>query len=104
MGVVDEVVEDGLGEAAVRRMIVHRQKRLNTYRSLVSARVEYQPVTLEELTKIVDIWVDGALRLDARDLKMMGRLVRAQDKLVSLSPEEQAIEALYANPAAAHAA
>jgi DSF synthase len=35
-------------------------------------------VTREELDGIVDLWVDAALRLGERDLRMMNRLVRAQ--------------------------
>jgi len=37
-----------------------------------------QPITREELDGITDTWVDAALRLEDRDLKMMGRIVRAQ--------------------------
>ena len=36
------------------------------------------PVTREELDAITDVWVDAAFRLHDRDLKMMGRIVRAQ--------------------------
>ena len=35
-------------------------------------------MTREELDGIVGLWVDAAMRLGERDLKMMGRLVRAQ--------------------------
>ena len=42
------------------------------------ARQFIHPVTREELDGIVDLWVDAALRLGERDLKMMQRLVRAQ--------------------------
>jgi DSF synthase len=37
-------------------------------------------VTRAELDGIVELWVDAALRLGERDLKMMNRLVRAQMK------------------------
>jgi DSF synthase len=36
------------------------------------------PVTREELDAITDTWVDAALLLEDRDLKMMSRIVRAQ--------------------------
>ena len=101
LGVVDEVVEDGTGLFATRQLIVHRQKRQNTYRALNQAKLAYQPVTDAEMFAIVDAWVDGALRLETRDLKMMSRLVRAQDRLATTSPEEQAVDALYAMPARA---
>ena len=60
------------------------------------AKQFYQPVTLEELTNIVDVWVDAALRLETRDLRMMARLVKAQDKLMMQSPDEVAVDELYA--------
>ncbi len=101
LGVVDEVVEDGTGIEATRALIAHRQKRHNTYRALNRAKLAYQPVTESEMISIVDAWVDGALRLEVRDLKMMTRLVRAQDKLANASPEDLAIEALFATPARA---
>lgn len=99
LGVVDQVVEDGLGEIAVRKLISNRQRHPNTYRTMAAARLAYQPVTNEELLNIVDIWVEGALRLETRDLKMMTRLVRAQDRLAGTSIEEQTIEELHGGTA-----
>lgn len=92
LGVVDEVVEDGLGHASVTKLIANRLKRQNTHRTLAAAKLAYQPVTDEEMIRIADVWVDGALRLEARDLKMMTRLVRAQDKLSAGNHDEEAIE------------
>ena len=39
------------------------------------------PVTLAELEGIVEIWADAALELREHDLKVMRRLVAAQDRL-----------------------
>jgi DSF synthase len=36
------------------------------------------PITRAELDAIGDTWVDCALRLEDRDLRMMGRVVHAQ--------------------------
>jgi DSF synthase len=41
-------------------------------------RQHVNPVTREELDAITDVWVDCALRLEDRDLRMMSRVVRAQ--------------------------
>jgi DSF synthase len=38
------------------------------------------PITREEMDRIVDVWVDAAMRLEEKDLKMMHRLVRAQSR------------------------
>ncbi len=95
LGVVDELVEDGLGLESTRLLIQHRQRRANTYRALQSAKQFYQPITLDELKGIVGVWVEAALQLDTRDLRMMARLLRAQDKLLE-APDEAAVDAIYA--------
>ncbi|HUH93026.1 MAG TPA: crotonase/enoyl-CoA hydratase family protein [Casimicrobiaceae bacterium] len=96
LGVIDEVVEDGLGLVAARMFIQNRRRRQNAYRSLQRAKAEYMPVQLSELKAIVDIWVQAALQLDTRDLRMMARLVKAQDKLLTQSAGDEAVDALFA--------
>jgi DSF synthase len=100
LGVVDEIVEDGMGIESVKKLLQNRHRRHNTYRALSAAKLAYHPVTNDEMTQIVNVWVDGALRLESRDLKMMARLVRAQDKLTKMTPDDQAIEQMYSTPAA----
>jgi len=78
MGIVDVLAKDGEGEMAVRNWIAHNAKRSNGMRAVFGARQAVYPVTREELDTIADIWVDAAFRLSERDLKMMGRIVRAQ--------------------------
>ena len=100
LGVVDEVTEDGTGLAATRAMIRARQRRRNTYRAMSLAKREFQPISHAEMTAIVGIWVDAAMRLETRDLRMMARLVRAQDKLSAASVDDAAVEGLFAPIAA----
>jgi DSF synthase len=78
MGVVDVVATDGQGETAVRNWIAKNAKRRNGLLAVHRARQFIHPVTREELDGIVGLWVDAAMRLGERDLKMMNRLVRAQ--------------------------
>jgi DSF synthase len=78
MGVVDVLATDGQGETAVRNWIAKNDKRRNGLQAVHRARQFIHPVTREELDGIVGLWVDAAMRLGERDLKMMGRLVRAQ--------------------------
>jgi DSF synthase len=80
LGIVDVVATDGQGETAVRNWIAKNAKRRNGMQAVFRARQFIHPVTREELDGIVDLWVDAALRLSERDLKMMHRLVRAQMK------------------------
>ncbi|HXC39277.1 MAG TPA: hypothetical protein VN667_10050, partial [Burkholderiales bacterium] len=51
------------------------------------ARRVTNPITRDELDKITNIWVDAALRLEERDLKMIGRLVRSQSRRVAVGPD-----------------
>ena len=78
MGVVDVLAKDGEGPAAVRDWIARNTKRRNGLQAAFRARKLVHPVTREELDAITDVWVDAAFRLQDRDLKMMGRIVRAQ--------------------------
>lgn len=94
-GVVDELAEDGLGLESVKTLIKLRQRRRNSYRAMSAAKREYQPISHAEMRAIVDVWVDAAMSLETRDMRMMARLVRAQDKLVNVSPEEEAIDRLF---------
>jgi DSF synthase len=78
LGVVDVLATDGQGETAVRNWIARNAKRRNGVQAVLRARQFIHPVSREELDGIVNVWVDAAMRLSDRDLKMMNRLVRAQ--------------------------
>lgn len=43
-----------------------------------------QPVTLEEMLSITEVWVDTAMQLGDKSLRIMERLVRAQSKRAGL--------------------
>jgi DSF synthase len=80
-GVIDSVVEDGQGEAEIAALIKRRSRsRIGLY-GISAARRRVQRIDLAELVDIVEIWVDCALRLNARDLKLMQRLVSRQNGL-----------------------
>src|SRR6267143_3653516 len=78
MGVVDVLAPDGQGETAVRQWIAKNARRRNGLQAVHRVRQLVHPVTREELDAITDTWVDAALLLEDRDLKMMSRIVRAQ--------------------------
>jgi DSF synthase len=88
MGVIDVLAKDGEGEAAVQEWIARNHKRRNGLQAAFRARRCMQPVTREELDAITDVWVDAAFRLQERDLKMMGRLVRAQMRRTEIGDVE----------------
>ncbi len=79
MGVVDVLAEDGQGEYALNNWIRKNHRSLNSFQAINRAKQRVTPLTLHELYDITEIWVDAALRLDERNLKVMERLVRAQN-------------------------
>lgn len=78
MGVVDVLAEPGEGEAAVYDYVRREEKSRNGILALRAARELSQPAPYEELIRITEIWVDAALRLEPKDLRMMERLVSRQ--------------------------
>lgn len=85
MGVVDVLAEDGQGEYALNQWIKKNHKSLNSSQAINKAKQSVNPLTYQELYRITEIWVDAALRLDERNLKVMERLIRAQNSKVSTS-------------------
>ena len=80
MGIVDIVTPQGAGEAGVYEYISKHQRSANGRRALEAVKRQVNPLTRSELSTVLNIWVDAALRLSDRDLRMMERLVRAQDR------------------------
>lgn len=78
MGVVDILAEELQGEMAVYDYIKKENRARNGYRAFRSAKRTVNPLTRDELQDITEIWVDAALRLSSRDLRMMERLVARQ--------------------------
>lgn len=95
IGVVDEFAEDGVGLEATKLLIKSRMRKRNTYRGMSDAKRQFQPVTEAEMKSIVDVWVNAAMNLRTRDLRMMARLVRAQDRMMNWSEEDNAIDSFY---------
>jgi DSF synthase len=78
MGLVDILVETGEGEAAVYDYIKRENRARNGFRAVRKVRDYLHPIGWQELLDIVEIWVDTAMRLEPRDLRMMERLVARQ--------------------------
>lgn len=81
LGVVDVVVEEGQGEEGVAALIKVRQKNRNALAGIAAARRQVHKLDYSELLGVVEAWVDTALRLSIRDLKLMQRLVSRQTLL-----------------------
>lgn len=81
MGLIDMVVEEGEGEDAVQTFIHKNSKQAEGFLSAQKAKARVNPLTYAELEDIVNVWVENALRLTERDLKVMDRFYRAQSRL-----------------------
>jgi DSF synthase len=79
LGVVDLVVDTGSGEAEVANLIRSRSRNRNAMTGIAAARRRVHKLDREELLDVVEIWVDTALNLGSRDLKLMQRLVSRQN-------------------------
>jgi len=78
MGVVDVLAEDGHGEKEVYDYIAHEDKARNGIAAFRAARKCTNPLSYEELKEVTKIWVDAALKIRDKDLRMMQRLVNRQ--------------------------
>jgi DSF synthase len=81
LGVIDIVTEDGQGEAEIAELVRRRARNRNGLAALAAVRRRVQRIEFAELADIVQVWVEAALRLNSRDLKLMQRLVSRQNGL-----------------------
>lgn len=78
MGIVDVLAENGQGEKAVYDYIAKENKARNTYLGMRKIKNIGNPVNRDELIKMAHVWVDAAMNLQSRDLRMMERLISRQ--------------------------
>ncbi|MGH8677676.1 MAG: crotonase/enoyl-CoA hydratase family protein, partial [Burkholderiales bacterium] len=78
-GIVDLVVDQGNGEAEVAALIKSRSRSRNGLTGIAAVRRRVHKLDYSELNEVVEVWVDSALRLSSRDLKLMQRLVARQN-------------------------
>jgi DSF synthase len=83
MGAIDVLAKDGEGQQAVKHYLDSHAAQRNTRIAIHQSRDRVNPVTLEELYDIVDIWVDLAMHVDDDSLRVMQRLIRAQSRKLS---------------------
>ncbi len=80
MGVVDVLAPAGEGRQAVINYIRHQQTRENGFVCLDKVMDQINPVTYQELMNITTLWVDAALDLTDKNLRLMSYLVNAQER------------------------
>jgi DSF synthase len=94
LGGIDMVVETGAGEQAVRDYIMRNRTRQLAVSAVYKARRRVNPVSLEELKDVTDLWVDTALRLSEQDLRRMCRIAAAQDRFRARNAEPALAQAI----------
>jgi DSF synthase len=82
LGVVDVLAEPGEGERAVREYIARNRPRLRAQSAVYKIRRRVNPVPLQELLDVTDLWVDTALGLSEQDLRRMSRIAAAQQRAI----------------------
>lgn len=93
MGVIDILAPDGQGKRAVHDFIKHRINRENGFQSLDQVIDQFNPITYQELSDIAAIWVDTAMQLSPKNLRLMEYLVQAQRnrQSASIDPEKRQV-------------
>src|SRR3546814_444472 len=94
MGIVDVLAPKGEGVRAVHEVIRQNRRIASARLALHRVRAAVHPISHDELMRITESWVDTALQLGDRQLRMMERLVRAQ--LRRPEPEEMQAESAKA--------
>ena len=89
---VDVIVEDGEGEAAIEAVLAQVHPRLRGTLAALEARRLAAPITREMLMAIVEQWTASALDLADRDLRLMERLARAQVRKAGDITREGAVD------------
>lgn len=85
MGIVDILVEDGEGEAAIVNYCTRNKQRFAAERAVYLARRATDPVELDELLRITNIWAETAMTLTDADVRKMERLADAQERRINRS-------------------
>ena len=83
LGLVHGLADRGRGRAEVEGYIRQNRRRHSGHCAIYEASRSVNPLALGELEAVVDLWADAALRLSEADLKLMGRLVGAQTRLLT---------------------
>jgi DSF synthase len=84
LGLVDHLAEKGKGEWVAHNVISDKSHCLRGYRAYQKAKLKSNlNVPYDELLEITRGWVNAALQLDSHDIKIMERLVRAQERLAA---------------------
>jgi DSF synthase len=78
LGVVDILAEKGEAEIALYNYIKSTKRMANSHSAMQKVKDRCNSISYQELIDITHIWVDAALKLRDKDLRMINRLVSKQ--------------------------
>lgn len=78
LGVIDHVVDSGKGLDEVTRLMRQREQQHVAHTAMNTVDRLLRPISLQELTDVVQLWVDSAMRSSPRSLQWMRRLNQQQ--------------------------
>lgn len=78
MGVIDEICPTGQGTVAVERFIAEHASRRAARLMLQRARHRLAPLDYQELSQVIDEWVETAMQLTPAELRAMDMLIMMQ--------------------------
>jgi DSF synthase len=81
LGLIDFLSEGDQCLKDIAGFIKKLEKTSNTRRAILKIRNRINPVSFEEMLDVGEIWVDAAMLLSSRELKVMERLIRSQDRM-----------------------
>jgi DSF synthase len=103
MGLIDVLVDVGAGRSAVNTYIHQHNKLWNAHLTLQRIEGTSQRMTRNELLESAAIWVEAALKVRPAHLRVMDRLVRAQNRAITAREQTPIQHPVPAMMASAHA-
>lgn len=88
MGIVHRLAKPGQGIECVEDFMRKHSLLGNGFRALQQVRQYYNGMNYRELEVIVELWVDAAMRLEEKDLRLIDRLVKAQSTKMAAMKEQ----------------
>jgi DSF synthase len=89
MGVIDILAEDGAGEHAVTEYIARQDAAYQTNRAIHKMRRMHFQIRLDDLLAVSEWWVEAAMNLSERQLKLMQRIARSQTRMHLVQPDQR---------------
>jgi DSF synthase len=88
LGVVDFLAEDGCGRKVATDYMRRNISRVHGLHGVQATLDRILPITYDELSDIIDLWVDTALQLSEKNRRLMAYFARAQTKRFAMNESE----------------